>query len=208
VTAGRDDALARSRAAALAELRATPASVSWRAQAWRVVAGFAGTGLLGAAAALAASLSGWPRVLERAPLLLCLLATAALAGAAALAPPRGRLWRSAVLAAGPALMAALVLSRGPGTPSSTPEWVCSASHIGIGLIPLTFALWGLRQSAWRWSRALAAGLGAGTAGALLGELACHRGAQHVLVYHVGAWIIVAAACVVLSRRARPRSFAP
>jgi len=101
-----------------------------------------------------------------------------------------------------------VLSRGAGAPSSTPEWVCSASHLGIGLIPLAFALWGLRQSAWRWSRAIAAGLGAGTAGALLGELACHRGALHVLVHHVSAWIVVAAACVFFSRRARPRTFAP
>jgi hypothetical protein len=207
VSAGRENAVARSRAAALAELRAAPAAVSWRAQAWRVVAGFAGTGLLGAAAALIASLSGWPRVFERAPLLLCLLATAALAGFAALAP-RGRLWRVAVIAAGPAVMAALVLSRGTGAPSSTPEWVCSASHVGIGLIPLAFALWGLRQSAWRWSRAVAAGLGAGTAGALLGELACHRGAQHVLVHHVGTWIVVSAACVLLARRARPHTFAP
>jgi hypothetical protein len=207
VSAGREDALARSRGAAVAELRAAPTLVSWRAQAWRVVAAFAGTGLLGVGAALAGSLAGWHRVLERAPLLLCLLATATLAGFAALAP-RGRLWRGAILAAGPALMAALVLSRGAGAPSSTPEWVCSASHVGIGLIPLAFALWGLRQSAWRWSRAIAAGLGAGTAGALLGELACHRGALHVLVYHVSAWMVVAAACVLLSRRALPRSFAP
>jgi uncharacterized membrane protein len=207
VTAGREDALAASRAAALAELRAAPTPVPWRAQAWRVVAGFAGTGLLGAIAALAASLSGWPRLLERAPLLLGLLATAALAGFAALAPD-GRRSRAAALAAGAASMVALVVSRGAGAPSSTPEWVCSASHVGIGLVPLAFALWGLRQSAWRWSRALAAGLGAGTAGALLGELACHRGALHVLVHHVGAWIVVTTACVFLSRRARPRTFAP
>jgi len=105
-------------------------------------------------------------------------------------------------------MAALVLSRGAGAPSSTPEWVCSASHLGIGLAPLAFALWGLRQSAWQWSRSVAAGFGAGTAGALLGELACHRGAHHVLVHHVGAWIVVSTACVLLSRRARPRTFAP
>jgi len=207
VSSGREDAFARSRGAALAELRAAPTLASWRTQAWRVVAGFAGTGLLAAAAALAASLAGWHRVLERAPLLLCLLATGTVAGFAALAP-RGRLWRAAVLVAGPALMAALVLSRGAGAPSSTPEWACSASHVGIGLIPLAFALWGLRQSAWRWSRAIAAGLGAGTAGALLGELACHRGALHVLVHHVGAWIVVAAVSVLLSRHARPRTFAP
>jgi hypothetical protein len=144
---------------------------------------------------------------QRAPLLLGLCGVAALGGVGALAP-RGRIWRAAALLGGSILIVALVLSRGAGAPSSTPEWVCSASHVGIGLIPLGFALWGLRQCAWRWSRALAAGLGAGTAGALLGELACHRGAMHVLVHHVGAWIVVATACVLLSRAARPRTFAP
>jgi hypothetical protein len=203
----REDPLARSRSAALAELRTSPPPLTWRAQAFRVATGVAGAGVLGAAAALASSLAGWPRVLERAPLIFCLLAVGTVSAFAALAP-RGRGLRAIVLATGPALMAALVLSRSSGAPSSTPEWVCSASHIAIGLIPLGFALWGLRQSAWRWSRALAAGLGAGTAGALLGELACHRGAVHVLVHHVGAWVLIAAACVLISRRARPRTFAP
>ncbi len=207
MSADLEGALARSRAAALSELRAQPTSRSWRAQAWRVVAAFVGTGLVGAAAVLIAGLSGWPRVLERTPLLLGLLATGAVGGFVALSP-RGRLRRPLVLVGGPALMAALVLSRGSGAPSSTPEWVCSVSHVGIGLLPLAFALWGLRQAAWRWWRALAAGLGAGTAGALLGELACRRGALHVLRYHVGAWLLVAGACVLLSRAMRPRTFAP
>jgi hypothetical protein len=112
VSAAREDALERARVAALAELRAAPAAVAWHAQALRVVAGFAGTCQLGAAAALAASLAGSAQVVERAPVLLGLLATAALAGVAALA------------------------------------------------------------------------------------------------HHVGAWIFVAAACVLVSRRLRPRAFAP
>jgi hypothetical protein len=105
-------------------------------------------------------------------------------------------------------MLELVLARGAGLPSATPEWVCSVSHVALGLLPLGFALWALRQCAWRWTRALAAGLGAGTAGALLGELACHRGGLHVLVHHVGAWLLIGAATVLISRRARPRTFAP
>jgi hypothetical protein len=101
-----------------------------------------------------------------------------------------------------------VLSRGTGAASATSEWVCSLSHVGVGLLPLAVGLWSLRQSAWTWRRAFGAGLGAGTAGAFLGELACHKGATHVLAHHVGAWLFVALACVVISRTLRPRTYAP
>jgi hypothetical protein len=101
-----------------------------------------------------------------------------------------------------------LLARGAGVPSATPGWVCSLSHIGVGVLPLTVALWSLRQSAWSRPRALGAGLGAGTAGAFLGELACHQGARHALIHHLGAWWFVALVCVAISRRLRPRTFAP
>ena len=45
--------------------------------------------------------------------------------------------------------------------SATPGWVCSVSHFGLDLVPLAVALVALRQAAWRWSRVLAMGLGAG-----------------------------------------------
>lgn len=80
--------------------------------------------------------------------------------------------------------------------------MCSVGHVAVGLLPLAVGLWSLRQSAWSWRRALATGLGAGTAGAFLGGLACHQGARHVLVHHVGAWLVVALACVAISRRVR------
>jgi hypothetical protein len=201
------DALDRSRAAALAELRAAPVPRPWRAQAARLAAAFVLTGVVASTAAVVASLAGWDRVVERAAYLGALVALAGVAGVAALAPRLGAA-RVIVLAATPVLMALLALSRGAGMSSPTPEWVCSASHLALGSIPLAFALVSLRQQAWRPLRAIAAGLGAGTAGAMLGELACRQGARHVLVHHVGAWIVVAAACLLLSRRLRPRTFAP
>jgi hypothetical protein len=207
MTGPADDAIARARAAALAELRRAPVATPWRRQAAVVVAAWAGIAVAAGAATLLASLAGAGDVMARAPLLAALLAVAAAGGVASQAPG-GR--RSRLIATAGALvtMAALVVSRGPGTPSATPEWVCSASHIGLGLLPLAVGLWSLRQSAWNRGRALATGLGAGTAGALLGELACHQGARHVLVHHVGAWLVVALACVAISRRLRPRTFAP
>ncbi len=202
-----NDALELARQAALAELRRSPVAKPWQRQAALVVALWIGVSVVGAAAALVASLSGTADVLARAPLLGAVLAVAAVGGNAALTP-RARLW--AALTAGAVLptMIALVASRGAGAPSATPEWVCSASHIAIGSLPLAVGLWALGQSAWTWRRALATGFGAGTAGPFLGELACHRGARHVLVYHLGAWLIVAAVCVVISRYRRPRVFAP
>jgi hypothetical protein len=201
------DAPARARAAALDELRAAPVPTPWRAQARRLAGAFVATGVAAAAAALVAAIADWGGIAARAWLLAQLLALAAVAGFAALAP-RLHGARTAVLVAAPLLMAELVLARGAGLPSQTPEWVCSVSHVALGLLPLGAALWALRQCAWRWPRALAAGAGAGTAGALLGELACRRGGAHVLVHHVGAWLAIVAICVLVSRRARPRTFAP
>jgi hypothetical protein len=201
------DALARARESALAELRVAPVAKPCGAEAARLAGAFLITGLVAAGAALAASLGGWDRVLERGWSIAGLLTIAAIGGVAALAPHlRGA--RVVVIATTPVFMAALAFSRGAGLPSSTPAWVCSVSHVALGAIPLGFALAALRHCAWRWSRALTAGLGAGTAGALLGELACRQGARHVLVHHVGAWLVIALACIIISRRLRSRSFAP
>ena len=202
-----DDALARARAAALAELRRAPVATPWRRQAAAVVATWAGISVLAGAAALLTALAGAADVVARAPLLVALLGVSTLGGVAALAP-RGRIWTWVTVATASLTMAALVLSRGTGAASATSEWVCSLSHVGVGLLPLAVALWSLRQSAWAWRRALGTGLGAGTAGAFLGELACHKGAAHVLAHHVGAWLFVTLACVVISRVLRPRTYAP
>jgi hypothetical protein len=199
------DPVARARAAALAELRAAPVAMPWRRQAARVGGAWLGVAVLAGAATAVAGLSDAGAFAARGPALLSLLALAVAAAQASLAP---RARPGIVLAAAPVLMAALVLARGAGLPSTTPEWVCSVSHVGVGVLPLAIGLWALRQSAWTWPRALATGLGAGTTGAFLGELACHQGARHVLVHHVGAWVLVSVACVVISRGLRPRTFAP
>jgi len=202
-----NDAVARARAAALAELRRTPVATPWRRQAAVVVTAWVAVSVAAGTATVLAALAGASDLVARGPLLVALLAVAVVGGIASLSP-RARLWATAAVGAALLTMAVLVVSRGAGAPSSTPEWVCSLSHVGIGLLPLAVALWSLRQSAWTWRRALATGLGAGTAGAFLGELACHQGSRHVLVHHVGAWLLVTLACVAISRRLRPRTFAP
>jgi hypothetical protein len=155
--------------------------------------------------AVLAGLADAATITERALALVSLLALAVVAGQASLAP-RARPW--IVIVTAPVVMALLTLERGAGLPSTTPGWVCSVSHVGVGVLPLIVGIWALRRSAWTWPRALATGLGAGTAGAFLGELACHQGARHVLVHHVGAWALVGVACVAISRGLRPRTFAP
>ena len=207
MTGPSDNPIARARSAALAELRATPVATPWRRHAAVVVAVWAGIAVAAGAATLLASLAGAAEVVARAPLLAALLAVAAVGGVASQAPGARR-WTAVAIGGALVTMAALVVSRGAGTPSETPEWVCSVSHVAVGLLPLAVGLWSLRQSAWTSRRALATGLGAGTAGALLGELACHQGAGHVLVHHVGAWLLVTIACVAISGRLRPRTFAP
>ena len=210
--ADNESPVARARAAALAELRREPRAVPWARQALRLVAVQAGLALVGIIVSLAVGIAAPSDLYEHLPIALALLAIAALGAVAAIAPraPTGGIpiWRMAALVAAAAGMMAVVLARGTSGSAAHPEWVCSASHLGVGILPLLFALLGLRQSAPSWTGALAAGLGAGTTGALLGELACHRGAHHVLVYHLGAWAVLALACVALSRMLRPRTFAP
>ncbi|HEX4404492.1 MAG TPA: DUF1109 domain-containing protein [Polyangia bacterium] len=203
---GKDETapVARARAAALAELRRAPVAAPWTRQAARVVGASVILCALAAGVAVAASLVTF----AQAPFLAALLVVAVLGGVGAVAPRGRNLAVVVALAGAPIAMVMIAWARGAGVPSSTPAWVCSVSHVGLDLIPLAFALAALRQSAWTWPRALAAGLGAGAVGAFLGELACHQGARHVLVHHVGAWLFVALACVAISRALPSRSFAP
>ena len=208
---GHERPFARAREAALAELRAAPRALPWRRQALWLVKAQLGLALAGIAVALVAGLAPPSELLAHAVTVGPLLVVSVLGAIAALAPRVGRVgasWRLGALGAAAVAMVVLPLARGAGAPSDSPEWVCSVSHLGVGLVPLAFALMGLRQSAPSWGRALAAGLGAGTTGALLGELVCHRGMRHVLVYHLGAWLLLALACARISRWLRPRTFAP
>ena len=191
----------------MAELRRTPRAPGWRRQAAVVSTGIIAFGVVATLGAWLAGITSAERLVARGPVILLAFGLGALDAWGGLAPGRRRLVQLA-LGASLAGMAVLVAARSPGPPSAVPGWVCSASHLGLDLGPAVIALWGLRQSAWSWSRALTAGLGAGTAGAVLGELACQKGPGHVLIHHVGAWAAIAVACVLVSRALRPRSYAP
>jgi len=203
-------ALSNARIRALEELRFTPVAVPWTREAGRLAGALVGIALLAAVAAVVAGGARPQDIVARGGTITALLGLAFVGGIAVIAPADAgaRAWRACALGAAPLVMVALALGRGAGLPSTTPPWVCSASHFGLGLVPLWLALRGVRQAAWSWARALAASVGAGTAGALLGELACHRGAAHVLVHHVGAWLVIALMGLWFSHRQTPRSFAP
>ena len=202
--------LSHARAAALAELRAAPVAVPWTREAGLLSAALVAIGLLAGTAAVVGAIARPGDVAAHGVAIAALLALAFVAGVATIAPPAAGAgpWRALALAAAPLVMVGLVLGRGVGLPSSTPPWVCSVSHFAVGLVPLWLVLRGLRQAAWSWGRALGASVGVGTAGPLLGELACQRGALHVLAHHVGAWVAIVAVGLWISRRQKPRTFAP
>jgi hypothetical protein len=205
--AGGEAARARALAAMREELARTPRVRPWRHEALRLFAAPMGLSLavLGVMATLGATSAD---VLARVPGLLLLGATAGVCAWAALAPRgRGLSLGATLLTLGTALT--LVLLRGPGAgPSRLPEWVCTVSHVGVGLVPGLVALLALRSAAFLPRRALLAGVSVGTAGAFVGELACEQGAAHVLRYHLSAWALAALVMLVISRLLPPRTFAP
>jgi hypothetical protein len=198
-------ALSRALQAARAE-QARPRSTYRRDAA---VLGTALLGLTGAAMA-GTRLAGLWRLedlVRRLPTLALLVSVQGVAAWAAVAP-RARRAQVATGLLGLLAMAAVVGLRGAGAPSPLPPWVCTLSHLGVGVVPAAVTLWLLRRAAFDVPRALAGGMGAGAAGALLGELACGQGAWHVLAFHLPAWLAVVSVVMVLGRRQKPRSFAP
>ncbi len=138
---------------------------------------------------------------------LPLLALSAVGAWFALKP--GSLWpRIAVVFAGASVMLALVVTRGAGHPGSQAQWVCTLTHLSLGVGPLMVALAGLRRSASNMLRSVASGVAVGTAGAIAGEIGCDQSWQHVLAYHLTPWVVMIAAVVLFSRRIRHTSFAP
>lgn len=136
-----------------------------------------------------------------------LVAAAGLLATVLAARPRASMrWLggAAVLAAA----ALLVTTRPLEAPATAPGWVCTASHLGLDLVPLGVVAWWLRRAAFGPWRAGLAGAAAGAAGAMLGELACAQSAVHVAVFHLPAWLASVALGFVLQRVVRPRSFAP
>ncbi|RYZ43994.1 MAG: DUF1109 family protein [Myxococcaceae bacterium] len=201
-------ALERALAASRAELALRQPVRRWRSQAVGLFTASAGMALAVAGVLLALGRITGAALLGRAPMLAMLLSTGAVCSWGALAP-RGRplRWVGVGMAAVSAVL--LVMTRAaPRGPSSLPEWVCTASHVAVALVPLVVALVALRWAAFDPLRAVVAGLAAGTVGAFVGELACEQGAGHVAAYHLGAWALLALMTWALSKRLKPRTYAP
>lgn len=203
-----EEALKRARLAALAELRAAPIARPWSRRAWLLVGGAAA---LTVTAALVVAALNWPLPVSglRLPGVALLLAAQVLGLFAALSPGRSRLAEASWLTAAGGVLA-VMLGRVLVTPPVDPTtgWICLVTELLAGLAPLALVLVGLRDSGWNLRRAVTAGVALGAAGFIWGEVACERGLAHVLLHHGGAWLALALACVYLSRRLRPRSFAP
>ncbi|PTL85283.1 DUF1109 domain-containing protein [Vitiosangium sp. GDMCC 1.1324] len=200
--------IARALSAAREELALNRPVRRWRTQAaWMFVASAALTAVV-AGVLLVLGQTSLSFLLGRAPLLGLLWATSAVCAWGALAP-RGRRLQLVGVGMAVASAAALVFARASIEAEPTlPGWVCTASHVGVALIPLVVSVVLLRGAAFRPLRALLAGLSVGTTGAFVGELACAQGWRHVLGYHLSAWALVAVATLTLSRFLVPRSFAP
>jgi hypothetical protein len=202
-----DSALGRTRAAALAELRRQPVAVSWRWDAARTVLAVLGT------TALVMGVGAWVSIVEPGRLgerllqVALLVALQSLGVFAAIAPGRAALrWTGALVAL--AAVAAILIGRGAGLPRAIPAIACSGSHLAVDLIPLGIVLYSLRRFSWSLGRATLAGAGVAATGAIAGELSCARGWEHTLIHHVGAGLVIVAACVLISRAIRPQTFAP
>jgi hypothetical protein len=197
----------RARAAALAELRRQPVAVSWRWEAMRTVLAVLGTTALVIGVGTWVSIVEPGRLGERLPQVALLVALQSLGVFAAIAPGRSALRLTAALI-GAVAVAAILFGRGPGLPRAMPAIACSGSHLAVDLIPLGLVLYSLRRFSWSLGRAALAGAAVAATGALAGELSCQRGWMHALVHHVGAGLVIVAACVLISRTLRPHTYAP
>jgi hypothetical protein len=205
----RAEALAAARAAVLAEA-ARPRGAGWRARMLAVLALTVGVGV---AVAVVGSMTGLVPMGTLATRWVTALPVALAGTLTVIAAwtPGKRAWRVAalVLAAGAAAALALAhVAIGAGEDGTSPEWLCTVSHIAAAIPAGAVGLVGLRTMAPSRLRAVLAGLGIGTVGALLGELMCERGPFHVALFHLSAWAVVATVVVVIAARLVPRSFAP
>lgn len=199
--------LEEMRAALLAEA-ARPRRTWRRGAAWLLVAS---TGLAVLVAGVAAALGeyGASVVAGRWLTLLLVGVTGPLAVAAAVRPG-GAAWRVAAAVAAALGAAALVATRPVEAlaPHASPEWVCTASHLAVAVPAVVVAGLVLRGFARSLSRAVVAGVGVGTTGALLGELLCGGAAAHIALFHLGAWLVATVVVTLVSLSLSRRSFAP
>lgn len=200
------DALAKARAALTAELSA-PRPRRWRTGVLGASGTIVGLGLATAGVLLALGACTLDFLASRAVTLASLITVGVVTVWTSLRP-HGRVGRLISLGLVAVTAGLLVLLRGAGTPSTQPEWVCTVSHLAVGLAPATVVILLLRSMAPNRLRAVVAGLAAGTTGAFVGELACAQSAAHVAVFHLSAWAVVAVVVTVVSSRLTPRSYAP
>ena len=201
------DAKARLLSALRPELPKAPSKNRWRFE----VAGVVASSFLVTASIAGALLTSGNTTVEiiaaRAAVLVMGGLICAYAAAVAIAPglKRGQVFALAAFAVGSAVMMGM---RSEISAASTPEWVCTATHVGVGAIPLVMGVFALRRSGSKLLAGLALGVSAGTTGAMVGELGCGRDALHVLLFHVSAWLVMVAVGALLSLVIRPRSHAP
>lgn len=204
-----DSALDRARAAMARELALKQPVRRWRTEVRRVLLAIWGLALLVAGGGLLAGVSSPKVLLARAPLMLALAVVSGLSVVGALSPRASVMDR--LLGGAATLLSAawLVFARaGTAAVAGFPEWVCTVSHLGAGLLPLGFAWAALRNTAPDPLRTVLVGLGVGATGALIGELACEQGMAHVATYHLGAWGAITVLALLLSRFVPRKAFAP
>lgn len=206
---GHTKGLARARAALQTELAQKRPVLPWRTHAALL---FAVITFVMSACALGLWITGQlshQHLGPRAPGILLLVVTSALAVASAVKPRANLGLRVAMIGSATLAAIALVWARlEVAAVSALPEWVCTVSHLGAAIAPFAAAILFLRSAAPNPWRSVSGGLAVGTTGALLGELGCGQGAAHVLMFHFTAWAAVIICAVVLGRWMTPRTFAP
>lgn len=201
-----NDALEKARAAMAAEVKA-PRRAGWQTNVLRGAAVILGVVTVVMISLLATGSTNLELITARLVTVTTVLTAGVVATWAALRP-QGR--KERFLALGMVVVSALMLValRGEGFASDLPPWVCTASHLGVGLAPAAFVLLLLRGMAPNGWRSLVAGLAAGTTGAAVGELGCAQSAGHVAVFHLSAWVAISIVVWLLSRRLGRTSYAP
>lgn len=141
---------------------------------------------------------------------LCLLLI--LVGPFASFAPGGSAWRRRLLPS--AVLAGFLVWIGrTGLPGVRPFWVsgwsCSRTELWLAALPAAIAVFGLTRFAFNWRRAWTAGLSAGAAGMLALHLHCPIGTtDHIVLFHLVPWVVVAALVVWVRWRAKSRTYAP
>ena len=193
-----------------AELAASPRARPWWQGALVLSSIALGVGAAGALLTSRANLASAARQIGVAALLV----GSVVSGCWAALSPAHRRWGTVAFATA-LVAAATVVAGGSGL---FPEWCggyweagrrCARAVVVYSLVPAAAAILLQRGAAFSLSRALAAGLGAGAAGALALHPHCAVGQPgHLAPFHVLPWFAVAAALALIQRRLAPRSFAP